>query len=84
MNIIIIKFELNCHIHSRYGARKSVRLRDTFAGKNLTEIRRRETDSEKVQNFYRQKCRAGVRTKLIFLVNNGVWPQIYTSENHGR
>ena len=33
-------------------------LRDTFAGKNLREIRRRETDSEKVQNFYRQKCRA--------------------------
>ena len=33
-------------------------LRDTFAGKNLTEICRRETDSEKVQNFYRQKCRA--------------------------
>ena len=33
-------------------------LRDTFAGKNLREIWRRETDSEKVQNFYRQKCRA--------------------------
>ena len=31
---------------------------DTFAGKNLREIWRRETDSEKVQNFYRQKCRA--------------------------
>ena len=33
-------------------------LRDTFAGKNLREIWRRETDSEKVQHFYRQKCRA--------------------------
>ena len=33
-------------------------LRDTFAGKNLTEICRRETDSEKPSDFYRQKCRA--------------------------
>ena len=35
-------------------------LRDTFAGKNLREIWRRETDSEKVQIFYRQKCRADI------------------------
>jgi hypothetical protein len=33
-------------------------LRDTFAGKNMREIWRRETDYEKVQNSYRQKCRA--------------------------
>ena len=33
-------------------------LRDTFAGKNLTESWRRETDSEKWSEFYRQKCRA--------------------------
>ena len=35
-------------------------LRDTFAGKNLTEICRRETDSEKWSEFYRQKCRADI------------------------
>ena len=33
-------------------------LRDTFAGKNLAEIWRWKTDSEKVKTFYRQKCRA--------------------------
>ena len=41
--------------------------RDTFAGKNRTEIWRRHQDYEKVRIFYRQKCRAGVRTKLLFL-----------------
>ena len=35
-------------------------LRDTFAGKNLREICRRETDSEKLSEFYRQKCRADI------------------------
>ena len=35
-------------------------LRDTFAGKNLREICRRETDSEKWPDFYRQKCRAEI------------------------
>ena len=34
------------------------RLRDTFAGKNLTEIWRAEIISEKISKFYRQKCRA--------------------------
>ena len=33
-------------------------LRDTFAGKILTEIWRPENISEKLSNFYRQKCRA--------------------------
>ena len=33
-------------------------LRDTFAGKNLTEIRSQENISEKLSKFYRQKCRA--------------------------
>ena len=35
-------------------------LRDTFAGKNLIEIWRRESDSEKWSEFYRQKCRADI------------------------
>jgi hypothetical protein len=43
-------------------------LRDTFAGKNLTEIRSLENISEKLPNFYRQKCRAGVRTEFLFLI----------------
>ena len=33
-------------------------MRDTFAGKILTEIWRPENISEKLSNFYRQKCRA--------------------------
>jgi hypothetical protein len=33
-------------------------LRDTFAGKILTEIWSPENISEKWPNFYRQKCRA--------------------------
>ena len=47
---------------------KSVRLRDTFAGKIISETREVKTISEKWSDFYRQKCRAGVRTKLLFLV----------------
>jgi len=39
-------------------------LRDTFAGKNLTEICRRETDYEKWSEFYRQKCRAAAELNL--------------------
>jgi len=42
-------------------------LRDTFAGKIISETRGVKTDSEKWSQFYRQKCRAGVRTKLLFL-----------------
>ena len=65
-------------------------LRDTFAGKILREIRRRETDSEKWSEFYRQKCRAaaeilGVGRKKIpslvdslFLIRNKS-STIYTS-----
>jgi len=59
-----------CHepsVNSSYT--KSVRLRDTFAGKIISETRGVQTDSEKVPNFYRQKCRAGVRTKLLFMDN---------------
>jgi hypothetical protein len=40
-------------------------LRDTFAGKNLTEIWRRENDYEKWSEFYRQKCRADIPVSLI-------------------
>ena len=40
-------------------------LRDTFAGKNLREICRRETDSEKWSEFYRQKCRADIPVSLV-------------------
>ena len=56
-------------------------LRDTFAGKNLREIWRRETDSEKWYEFYLQKCRAEIpgfmvahelilppRTKITYII----------------
>ena len=46
----------------------SVRVRDTFAGKKISETREVKKISEKWSEFYRQKCRAGVRTKLLFLV----------------
>ena len=42
-------------------------LRDTFAGKIFSDFRGVENISEKWSEFYRQKCRAGVRTKLLFL-----------------
>ena len=45
-----------------------VRLRDTFAGKIFLDFWCKENVSEKRSEFYRQKCRAGVRTKLLFLV----------------
>ena len=48
--------------------KKFVRVRDTFAGKIISETREVKTISEKWSDFYRQKCRAGVRTKLLFLV----------------
>ena len=43
-------------------------LRDTFAGKIFSDFWRPKNISEKRSEFYRQKCRAGVRTKLLFLV----------------
>ena len=43
-------------------------LRDTFAGKIISEFWRPKNISEKWSEFYRQKCRAGVRTRLLFLV----------------
>ena len=49
---LIWEFSLCLLIERRF------RLRDTFAGKNLTEIWRAEIISEKVSKFYRQKCRA--------------------------
>jgi hypothetical protein len=42
--------------------------RDTFAGKMFSDFWRAKYISEKWSEFYRQKCRAGVRTKLLFLV----------------
>ena len=59
-------------------------MRDTFAGKIISETRGAKTDSEKWSEFYRQKCRAGVRTRLLCLVTNGVRPQVYVSENQVR
>ena len=44
-------------------------LRDTFAGKIISDFWRPKNISEKWSEFYRQKCRAGVRTKLLFLVS---------------
>ena len=47
---------------------KSVRLRDTFAGKRISETRGEKTVSEGLSELYRQKCRTGVRTKLLFFI----------------
>ena len=49
-------------------ASSSVRLRDTFAGKILTIFQNYISLPINLNTFYRQKCRAGVRTKLLFLV----------------
>jgi hypothetical protein len=57
-------------------------LRDTFAGKMFSDFRGAKYSFEKWSEFYRQKCRAGVRTKLLFLATVGVWPQFYAAENH--
>ena len=43
-------------------------LRDTFAGKILITFQKYFPLPENLKRFYRQKCRAGVRTKLLFLV----------------
>jgi len=42
-------------------------LRDTFAGKIISETWWWRNISEKWSEFYRQKCRAGVRTKLLWM-----------------
>ena len=42
-------------------------LRDTFAGKILAAFQKYFPLTRNLEIFYRQKCRAGVRTKLLFL-----------------
>ena len=58
-------------------------LRDTFAGKNLREIWRRETDSEKLQFFYRQKCRAAAEILGVWEKKKQTTPSdIYNKINY--
>ena len=51
-----------------YYSEKSVMLRDTFAGKIFSDFWWAENIFKKWSEIYRLKCRAGVRTKLLFLV----------------
>ena len=42
-------------------------LRDTFTGKIMAAFQKYFPLTRNLEIFYRQKCRAGVRTKLLFL-----------------
>ena len=56
-NYYLIKF-LSLSVTSINRTQKSVRVRDTFAGKIFSDFWGVKYISEKLTNFYRQKCRA--------------------------
>ena len=78
-------WELTCVLISKIAKVTKMQLLESnfgFAGKIISETRWSKNISEKWSEFYRQKCRAGVRTKLLFLATVDVWPQFYAAENH--
>ena len=67
--------------HSCLIVKRRFLLRDTFAGKIFSDLRRPKTISEKLSEFYRPKCRAGVRTRLLFLICDLIHLQIGSRKN---